>query len=176
MKADDFKVQVENEKKEKFEVEELLEEMFSNEEERIQLKIEELRDESLVNDNIYEIAFSGNDWVCRIDAESEITPQYCNQNALLLCREIEKLIKVLFRGSKEECPTFYKKALWLREKHGLNEVSFASIVNANSVRNGIVHARTKATKIEALTLADCLRILQNMHHKERKNRRFGHHS
>jgi hypothetical protein len=176
MKAADFKVEVEKEKKEKLEVEELLEDMLNNEEERIQLKIEALREQSPANDNIYERAFSGNDWACRIDAESEITSEDCNQSALLLCIEIERLIKILFQGRKEESPTFYKKAFWIREKHGLDEGKFKSIINANSVRNGIVHARTRATKSEALALADCLRILQNIHHKKRINRRYGRHS
>jgi len=163
VKADDVKEKASKEKKEKQEIEALFEEMLKDEEARIQNKVEAIKKEALSDDDtadkLHKRAFSGTDWVSRIEAEIKITGKYCNTNAILLCRELESLVKRLFTGSQEQCRTFYEKIQWIIGDKGLPDELYVSAGKAWTIRNSIVHAEKNATKQDALDLAACLQLL-----------------
>ncbi len=162
VKADDFKEKFGKERKEKLEVEALLEEMLKEEETRIAKKVEAIKKDladSEGMDKLYKDAFSGDNWVSRIEAEHKITGKYCNTNAILLCRELEVAMKDLFTGSPEQCRTFYEKMQWIIGDKGLSDELYISASNAWKIRNAIVHAEKNATKQDAFDLEACLRLL-----------------
>jgi hypothetical protein len=165
LKADDLKQRLVKEKKEKLELEALFEEMLRDEEARIQKKVDEIRKDQTNSeglDKLFKSAFSGDHWVSRIEAECKITGKYCNTNAILLCRELERVMKDLFTGSEAQCRTFYEKMQWIIGKKALPDESYTSVANAWKIRNAIVHAEKNATKQDALELETCLKFFQDI--------------
>ncbi len=165
VKADDFKERVGKEKKEKMEVEALLEEMLKDEEARIRKKVDEIKKEFSDSDGfdkLFKSAYSGKNWAARIEAEHKITGKYCNTNAILICRDLEAVMKKLFTGSETECRTFYEKMQWIIGDKGLPDESYISVSKAWKIRNNIVHAEKNATKQDALELEACLNLLQSV--------------
>ncbi len=162
VKADDFKETVTKERREKQEIETLFNDMLRDEEARIQKKVAALRKDQpddIATDKLFISAFSGSDWISRIEAEIKITGKYCNTNAILLCRELESLVKRLFAGPEQQCRTFYEKMQWIIGKRDLSDELYISAGKAWKIRNSIVHAEKNATKGDAMALADCLRLL-----------------
>jgi hypothetical protein len=164
VKADDLKEKVSKEKKEKQDIESLFEDMLKDEESRIQKKVEAIQ-KDLTDDEtgkLHKKAFSGDDWISRIEAEIKITGKYCNTNAILLCRELESLVKSLFSGSHEQCRTFYEKMQWIIGDKGLPDELYITAGKAWKIRNNIVHAEKNAAKQDALELAACFKLLQEV--------------
>ena len=93
---------------------------------------------------------------------SKITGKYCNTNAILICRELERVMKKLFTGSENQCRTFYEKMQWIIGKKGLPDECYLSVSSAWKTRNAIVHAEKNATKQDALDLLECLEIFQSV--------------
>ena len=163
VKADDFKEKVTKEREEKQEIEALFDDMLKDEKARIQKKMEAIRKEGSGDDSadkLYIRAFSGTDWIPRIEAEIKITGKYCNTNAILLCREMESHVKRLFTGSHEQCRTFYEKMQWIIGDRSLPEELYISAGKAWKIRNSIVHAEKNATKQDAVELTSCLQLLE----------------
>ena len=137
--------------------------MLKDEEARIQKKMEAIKKEGSGDDSadkLYIRAFSGTDWISRIEAEIKITGKYCNTNAILLCREMESHVKRLFTGSHEQCRTFYEKMQWIIGDRGLPDELYISAGRAWKIRNSIVHAEKNATKQDAVELTSCLQLLE----------------
>jgi hypothetical protein len=165
VKADDFKEKVTKEREEKQEIEALFDDMLKDEEARIQKKMEAIRkdgSDDVSAHKLYIRAFSGTNWISRIEAEIKITGKYCNTNAILLCRELESLVKQLFTGSHEQCRTFYEKMQWIIGDKGLPDELYISAGKAWKIRNSIVHAEKNATKQDAVELAACFQLLEKV--------------
>lgn len=165
VKAKDYKETIVKDIKNKLSAEELLNEILENEKQRVNEQLKKVGgdiEKASEADRLYKEAFSGDDWISRIKAEFEITGS-SNTNAVLICIQIEKLIKEKYlpQDNKKKI-TFYDKLDWLCKQYRFTENERNQINNAWQYRNMIIHSSKKANKDIGLKLARCLDTIKRI--------------
>ncbi|MFC1580086.1 hypothetical protein ACFL4N_04170 [Thermodesulfobacteriota bacterium] len=172
LKAEEFnskyRESIEKEKGDESAIEELVDEkveaikkkLMIEQEERVGRKVSESIQSREEKATLIRKAISGDDWASRIEAECQVDGRYCTANALLVWREIEKLVNNLFYGSNDQCRTFYEKFQWVQKNLDMSTDSYELVNRARMIRNKIQHDGREAKKSEAHEILKAYTVLR----------------
>jgi CheY-like chemotaxis protein len=109
-------------------------------------------------------AFQGDDWASRIEAESTISRGICKVTGMVLCIEIDNLIKSLCSTSSRNFENYRQRIEYIVDKFDLRKTKKETLHDAWTLRNYIVHAElADACRRENVQLLlRCLNLLTDL--------------